>query len=350
MSLFASKSSYSLSAEEQVIAREILNRVKKSKRILLHLHPRPDGDSLGSSLAMKVVLESFGKEVTLIKGDSELPGYLSHLPGFSTIVLKNIFEIDLASFDLFIIQDSGSLTMVSGLGPITFPPTLDTIVIDHHATNDSFGKVNLIAEGYPSVSELLYYVFKEWGVKPFHDMALPLFIGMYTDTGGFKYEKTTSRTFNAVSVLTEVAPDFVKALWVMDNNRSKNELLFEALALSLVQSYEHDHVALSAVSLEDLKHRGIETYASGVSSVANKLKSVVGWEIGAAMVEEEPGVVKVSFRTRDSVKFDVSKVAEALGGGGHKAAAAAVIKAPLSEAVAKVTDAIHMIYFNDGNL
>ena len=117
----------------------ILDEIKKAKKILLHLHPRPDGDSVGSSLAMMQVIEGMGKDVVVIKGDSPLPKYLSSLPGFSKIVEKNFFEVDLSEFDLFISQDSGSFNMISNLGDIKFPETMKVIVIDHHISNTNYG-------------------------------------------------------------------------------------------------------------------------------------------------------------------------------------------------------------------
>lgn len=109
--------------DEKIInlAPVILAEVEKAKKILLHLHPRPDGDSVGSALSMMHVLEGMGKEVTVIKGDSPLPQYLSVLPGFSKIVPQNFFETDLSQFDLFIIQDSSTPGFVSLLGEVVFP-------------------------------------------------------------------------------------------------------------------------------------------------------------------------------------------------------------------------------------
>jgi phosphoesterase RecJ-like protein len=321
----------------------ILDAIKHSKKILLHLHPRPDGDSVGSALGMRQVLLGMDKEVTIIRGDSPFPQYLEHLPGTEAVVPKNIFEIDLASFDLFIIQDSSALGHVSSLGPIVFPPNLKTISIDHHISNENYAHINLVDPGYPSVCELLFDLFQSWKVALSHDAAIPFFVGMYTDTGGFRHAGTTARTFAAAAKLAEIAPDFTKTLFAMDNINTKEKLAYQGLALSSIKTYLRGRVALSAVSFESLEQNHIPA-EDAKSDIANMLKSVAGWDIGISMVEEVAGTVKVSMRTRDADTFDLSRIAVALGGGGHKAAAGVVIRAPLPQAVALVLETVEALY------
>src|SRR4051812_38019854 len=102
----------------------ILAEIKKAKSILLHCHPSPDPDSVGSALAMKFALEGLGKKVTVIKGDSDIPEAFNHFPGALEIMAKNFFEIDLSQFDIFIVQDSASIEMISRRGKIEFLPSL----------------------------------------------------------------------------------------------------------------------------------------------------------------------------------------------------------------------------------
>src|SRR3954463_13074656 len=93
----------------------ILAEIEKASSILLHCHPSPDPDSVGSALAMKFALEQLGKKVTVIRGDSEIPQAFMHFPGAGDIQSKSFGEVDLKNFDLFIIQDSGSPEMISRL-------------------------------------------------------------------------------------------------------------------------------------------------------------------------------------------------------------------------------------------
>jgi phosphoesterase RecJ-like protein len=325
------------------LAPQILEEIKKSQRILLHCHPNPDPDSVGGVLAMMHVLEAMGKEVTVIRGDSEVSVSFGSLPGFEKIVPKNFFEVDLTQFDLFIIQDSGGLEQISRIAPVVFPKNIKTIVIDHHATNNNFAQINLVDPTYPATCQILYDLFMLWGIAITSDIAKCLMLGIYSDTGSFRFSNTLSSTFSAAARLAEIAPDYISVISFMDNSSTPGRVAFQALALSSVTLYCHNHVAISAVSYSVLQEKKI-TKADLFADVANILKSVVGWEIGVKMVEDQPDGVKISLRTRDANKYDVSKIAAALGGGGHKAAAGVYLKSSLDEAVKKVVEAIGSVY------
>lgn len=327
----------------QGLAPQILEVIKKAKNILLHCHPSPDPDSVGGALAMMHVLEAMGKTVTMIRGDSEIPMVFSSLPGFEKLVHKNFFEVDLTQFDLFLIQDSGGLVQISRVAPVVFPTNLKTISIDHHETNDNFSQINLVDSTYPATCQILYDLFTLWNVAITPEIAKCLMLGMYADTGGFKFWKTTSRTLAVAAHLAEIAPDFTSVISMMDNSNTPGVIAFEALALNSVTLHCNDHVAISAISHDSLEQKNIAK-SEMFPDIANILKSVIGWEIGVKIVEDQPGGVKVSFRTRDSEKYDVSKVAVVLGGGGHKSAAATYIKAPLEDVIKKVVETIGSIY------
>lgn len=212
---------------------KIKSVIENSKNVLLHCHPSPDPDSVGSTLAMKFALEQIGKKVTLIKGDSNIPRAFL-FPGIETIVKKNFFEIDLKEFDLFIILDSGSKEMISNKGEIVFPENLNTLVIDHHSSNKGFGKINHIDSSYSSCCELIYQILKYLGINITHDIALNLFMGIYTDTGGFRYGKNGDKTLRVASDLASIAPDYQKTISIMENSNTKESLVFEALAMSSI--------------------------------------------------------------------------------------------------------------------
>ena len=279
----------------------------------------------------------------MIKGDSELPAAFGGLPGFEKVTMKGFSEIDLSKFDLFIVLDSGGLNRISNLSPVVLPLQLKTINIDHHATNDNFAQINLVDTSYPATCQILYDLFKFWKVRITPDVAKCLMLGIYTDTGGFKFLSTTSSTLTMAAHLAEIAPDYTSVISFMDNSNTPGVIAYQGLALSAVTLHCQNKVAISAVSYEALQEKKIDK-EEDFSDIANMLKSVIGWEIGVKMVEDQPGKVKISFRTRDENKYDVSKIAVALGGGGHKAAAGTHLKSSLDEAVQKVVKAIGSIY------
>ncbi len=323
--------------------KEILEQINKSNSVLLHCHPSPDPDSVGSTLAMKFALEQLGKKVTLIKGDTDVPKAFDFL-GVDTIVQKNYFEIDIKEFDTFIILDSGSIEMVSAKDKIVFPESLTTIVIDHHASNVGYGKFNYIDSTYSSTAELVHGVILELGVKIDRNIALNLFMGMYTDTGGFRYGVNGPRTLKLAADLASIVPDYQKTIATMENSNRIESLVFEALALSSIKTYYDGKLALVSVSNEELVKNNISNDDRFTGYISNKIKSVLGVEIAGTIVEVEPGKVKLSFRSKDSVNYDISKLAVKLGGGGHKQAAGASVKANIGEATELVVKTVKEIY------
>ena len=324
-------------------APEILKEIKKASSILLHCHPSPDPDSVGSALATKFALEQLGKKVTVISGDSEITRNFS-FPGIETIVKKNFFEIDLNDFDLFIIQDSGSPEMVSAKAEIVFPDHLMTIVIDHHASNKGYAKLNCIDSSYPATGQLLFDLYNEMGIKLNHDIAINLITGILTDTASFRHGDNIVETLRVVYELAKFAPDFPKVINVMENSNRKESLVFEGLALSSFKTFFNGKFAIASVSHEEILKNGFTEDDMFTGSIVNKIKSIIGVEFSAILVEKEKGLVKISVRSRDANKFDVSKLAVTLGGGGHRAAAGIKLSMTLPEAIEKLVNTAKEIY------
>jgi len=326
------------------MTNEILKIIKKSKSVLLHCHPYADPDSIGSVLAMTMTLKKMGIKVTPIMGDSEYPKNLMSLPQHDLIVPKNFKQIDLSDFDLFIILDSSTPNQITQLTEVVFPKSLKTVVIDHHVTNQKYGDINYVIGNCSSTCEVLYGLFKEWKVEIDKDMALCLFIGIYADTGGFKYQLTTADTLLAASELARINNGFPAVIFEMENNKNAQEVEFTGLALSSLKKYFSGKVVMAAVPFSKIEELGISKDNTQVG-IANMLRSVVGWDIGINLVEIEPNVVTVNLRTRDSEKYDVSLVAKAVGkGGGHKAAAGTTINEPFEEAVQLLLETISITF------
>lgn len=316
-------------------AIEIKDTINKSQNILLHCHPHPDPDSIGSVLAMKKHLESLGKDVTAIIGDSDYPTNMTeNFPIEREFEKKNFFDLNLEEFDLFIILDSSSLNQVSQINKVLIPKHLKTIVIDHHNTNDKFGDINLVDENAVSTTQILYELFKKWDVNVDEELALYLFIGLYADSGGFKYPKTSPRTFQVATELTTIYPHYHKAVFDLENNKKEVEIEMMGLALSNIKKYFNDKVALSIIPYEIIREKNISKDDATEGLIPNILRSVSGWDIVASLVEVEKDITKVSLRTRDEGKYDVSKIAKSIGidGGGHPGAAGTTIMKNIKDA------------------
>jgi phosphoesterase RecJ-like protein len=312
------------------LAPIIFEEVQKANNILLHCHPSPDPDSVGSSLSWMHYLKSLGKNVTVIIGDSEPGNNLKVLPGFDQIQMKNYFEINPEEFDLFIINDAADITRVSTKGIISFPKSMKTIVIDHHPSNPGFADINLIEAEYVSAGQIVYELYKLWDVEITPDIASNLLLAIYTDSGGLKYAPTDHKTIQAFSELTAILPDYHKLIFKYENSRERDELKFRGIILSSIEEYFDKKVALAAISEDRLMQNKIQK--KNAVGMSNILISVPDWKIGITMIEKEKNTVNVSMRSADPEQYDLSLFTQSIGGGGHKAAAGALIRMPLQEA------------------
>jgi phosphoesterase RecJ-like protein len=330
----------------KILAPKIWEKIQKCQKALMHLPPSPDGDAVGAVLAMMHLLKGIDKEVTVIGGDSSLPQLFGCLPGFDQIISKNYFQVDPKEFDLFLLLDTSSLNQVSKIAEVIFPEELDTVVIDHHDTTSSdFGKINLVEASASSTCEILYELMKEWPIKITPQMAICLFAGIYIDTGGFKYSKTGPGTFITASKLVKIYPGFSEEIFKIENSNQPQKLQFIGLALSSIEKYFLGKVAIAVVPFEELKKRGIEKRHTEKMEISNMIKSVVGWETGVSFIEVEPGVVNLSLRTRDPLRFNVGRITLATGfGGGHASAAGATLKMPFTKAKKFLLETIKKVY------
>lgn len=322
----------------------ILAEIQKAKSVLLHCHPSPDPDSVGSALAMKFALEQMGKKVTVIKGDSEIPQAFMHFTGANDIVQKNFFEVDLKEIDLFIIVDSASPEQISRFKPMNFPLPIRTVAIDHHRTNVSFADVNLIEPDYPATGQILFELLTLMNVELTKDIASNLFIALYTDSGGLKYESTTPKTFAIGSKLAEIVPDFSSLISQMENSRLPEEIRMQGLALSSIETFLNGKLALSLVSADMIKERNLPVKYAHAGEISPILNSVSEWEISGVLIAIDDKRVKVSFRTHGPNNYDVSKLAAAFGGGGHRCAAGATLNMSLEEARDSVVSKAKELY------
>lgn len=327
-------------------AKKIWKTIDRSKKILLHLHPGPDGDSIGSSLAFYHVLKNRGKDVVVIQGDNDLPANLSTIPGADKILPQNIFQTDLTQFDLFIINDSSSHRQITRLGEIKFPKSLKTIVIDHHPTNEKFADINLVIPKSPATAQVLYNLFQVNKIKITPKIAACLYIGIYTDTGGFKYSNVNYKTLEIIAKLAKLYPKFTSLIFDIENTDTPKRLELISILLGSIENYFSNHIAIASISNKEIKTNNFNSNSLNASSeVSNMMISVVGWDISITLIEINPNVVKLSLRTRDSKTYDLSKIATATkAGGGHRAAAGATINQSLPEAQKTILAIIKKLY------
>ncbi|MBI2066229.1 bifunctional oligoribonuclease/PAP phosphatase NrnA [Candidatus Woesebacteria bacterium] len=321
------------------LSKKILEEIKKANKILVNCHRSPDADSAGSALALYEVLASFAKDVKVICPD-KLPEDLKFLP-FSEKVEKIDFEkFDFTPYDLFIVLDSRNAAMVTKKRDMPLPKN-KKIVIDHHKTNESFAEINLVDDEISSTAELLYDIFEDWGTGVTKSVAQNLLTGIIADTGVFAYSKVSARTLQIALFLMEKGADKNEIILNIFRSYPFNKVKFWGEILKRMEWDEEHHFVWSAVPYEVYKN--FDNPASAKASAASLFAPVIkGTNFGMIMVEEEKGILSISLRGRTD--FDVSKIAEKLGGGGHLSAAGAKLyEKDFDAAVLKVLETARKI-------
>jgi len=296
-------------------AKTIYNEISKANNILLITHQNPDGDALGSISALGYWLDGINKPYAnfcLTEASPKLNS-LPHLMPVSTD--HKIWE---QKHDLIIVLDSGDLNY-AGVAEYMNKVTHDPVVIniDHHVSNNRFGQHNLVIDTASSTTEILYHFFKYNNITINKNIAASLLTGLITDTENFSNPGTTINSLKIASELIHRGANFnlVKTWFIRD--KSISTLKLWGSALSRLTKHEDLDIIYTYITREDFeKHQVSDMESEGVANYLNNLN-----EGKAALILKEmsDGKIKGSFRTtHDDV--DVSQMAQALGGGGHKKA------------------------------
>lgn len=294
----------------------IRERINSSGRILVVSHIRPDGDAVGSLLALGLALKATGKSVQMVIGDG-VPLSFRHLEGSGSVRTQPE-----GNFDLIIVVDCSDLHR-SGAALIDYG--IPDINIDHHATNQKFARINLINTKAVSTTEILYDHLEEWGLSLTRDVADALLTGLITDTIGFRTANITPKALRLAAVLMEAGSDISLLYHKAILNRSYEAIRFWGTGLSMLERQ-------GSVIWTTLTQAGREAAGYGGrddADLINLLSAIDGVEISIIFVEQPNGNIKVSWRSQPGI--DVSQVAVSFGGGGHPVAAGAEITGELEQ-------------------
>ncbi len=311
---------------------EILEQIKKANKILVNCHRSPDSDSVGSALALSKIVEAMGKDV-LVVCPNDIPEDLRFLSGAEKIKRIDYANYDFSKYDLFLAIDSSDYSMVSG-SKDSKRPSIPFVVMDHHISNDGFGDINLVDVNVTSTSELLFKIFTDWGVTINKDVANCLLTGIIGDTGCFQYQNVGKATFETASSLMELGANKDEIIQNIYRNISFSEVKVWGKIIEIMQIDLQHRFVWSAIPITVYgQFAGIE---SAKEDAANLFFPIVkDTDFGIIMEEREDGALSVSLRSRSG--FDVAKIANEFGGGGHKAAAGARIEGlSFDDAVEKV--------------
>ena len=300
--------------------RNILRTVKAAKNILIPLHLRPDGDSIGSALACYHFFRSLDKKATVVSADP-VPEFLLFLPGAKRVKVVDAHDLSLEKFDLIFLTDTGGPDRFSHAGKIEIPSQSILVNIDHHKSNRGYGDLNYVVAGAAATAEILYDLFRFWKVRITPEIADCLLTGIYTDTGGFLYSSTTADSFAKAADLIKKGgnrnqiAEYSFRSWSPKAIQLWSQILVSAKIRKGLAYSQLSHPALRKANASPGELSGIRAFA-----VNNLLLAIRGIRVAALFAEEKPRQIRVTLRSIGSA--DVVKVAERFGGGGHLNSAA----------------------------
>ncbi len=313
---------------ETVPLVEFLKETKGS--ILILTHENPDGDALGSAMALYLFLKKKGKDVTVGCKD-RIPHFLDFIPHSEEVVSLP----DGRFYDIGIIVDSAGFYRAG-----TEVKVAKRIRIDHHVGGEFYGRYDYIDPKAPATASLIYELISAWDESEIDkDIATCIYAGLATDTGFFRYSNTNEYTFELAKKLVHwgADPNYVYRMFAERESLGKMKLISKVL--ETLTLYEDGLVA--GITIFDRFFKETGTEYSDSEGLVNYPRSLEGVEVAFALIEKpDEGIWKVSLRSK--VNVDVSKIAERLGGGGHKYASGAKIEASsYQEALDKLLSEIH---------
>ena len=312
---------------------ELKSAIENANNIIVFSHVSPDGDTLGSNLAISLVIEKcFNKKVDSVYV-GHLPNVYSYLPGYDRF--RDVQEIDRSKqYDLAIAVDVASKDrMVSG--SLIFDNAKLKVNIDHHKTNIGYGNINIIDGNAACVGIILYNMFKYWGLELTLDVARCIYTSLLTDTGGFKYESTTPEVFELAADLVRLGVSPTTEFRSCYETKPQSMVQFQAYVVSNTVFYNSGKIAVSKITRSDMsKFNASDEYTEGIVEILRTSKNV---EIAAILKETKEGYAKVSLRSKT---VDVTPIVMDFGGGGHTFAAGCTIKKPIAIAVDKLLNRI----------
>jgi len=295
-----------------LIGEAAVELIKESRNIAILSHIMPDGDNIGSCLALYNALVKLGKNVVVVL-DDDVPEVYRFLKNSDQIV-KPECSYDL---DLVVTLDCGDTGRFGKSAK--YLESNKIINIDHHISNTNFGHYNIVDTNASATAELVYELIKKLEITLDKDICECIYTGIVTDTGQFQYSNTTSATHRIVAELISngVEPAKVYKDIYQNNSLSKIKLLGEAL--SSIELHYNNKIASIILRKELFEKVGAKDEDS--DGIINYARDIKGVEVALLFREIEDGKIKIGFRSKDFI--NVNEIAQKFGGGGHKRAAGA---------------------------
>jgi phosphoesterase RecJ-like protein len=311
------------------LQKKIKDRIQAAHRVLVTSHVRPDGDAIGSSLALALALQDAGKQVQVVLSDGLSANFMS-LPGADMVISKADGE-----FDLIVSVDCSDLQRVGDALNGYRPPD---IIIDHHVTTEAFGILNLVEPKAVATASVLMRHMRAWGLVITPPIAANLMTGLITDTLGFRTSNTTPESLRQAADLLELGVDMNMLYYRSLVRRTFVEAKYWGAGLSSLE--RSDGILWATLTLADRKASGYT--GKDDADLINIVSSIDDAEIAIMFVEQNAETTKVSWRGLKP-HVDVSQIALQFDGGGHMAASGAELSGSLAEVRERVLETTRKI-------
>ncbi|MEW6487092.1 MAG: bifunctional oligoribonuclease/PAP phosphatase NrnA [Thermodesulfobacteriota bacterium] len=301
---------------------EVRHALLSGSRFLIVSHHNPDGDAIGSSLALAAGLGALGKHCDLLNADG-VPANLSWLPLAERVhLMPDPGEI----YDRVVLLDCGSPDR-TGFGDEVFGHGRLVVNIDHHPGNGHFGAANLVDPEACATTELVYDVLQALPAPIGYGAATAIYTGILTDTGCFRFSNTNARAFEIASHMVAKGVDAAAVSQLVFDQQPVARLRLLSRVLETLTLSPRDKAACVVATRSMMRetHTGVED----VEGFVNYPRSICGVEVGLLFREEAPGRYRLALRSKGRV--DVSVIARELGGGGHRNASGATVEGSLDE-------------------
>ena len=299
------------------ISGAIKERLEKAKNIIIVSHVRPDGDAIGSLLGLGLALQNAGKSVQMVLVDG-VPASFKHLEGSELIISAPDGE-----HDTFITVDSADFKRTGKIFENFGQPDIN---IDHHKTNEKFGKLNLIEAEEVATAAILTNHLREWGYEITRPIADALLTGIITDTLGFRTSNTTPESLRQCATLMETGADMPDLYMKSLVKKTFPAARYWGAGLSSME--QKNGIVWGTLTVEDRKKAGYG--GNDDADLINMISAIDGNKVGMIFVEQSDNHVKISWRALEP-GIDVSPIAKHFKGGGHAAAAGADIPGALHD-------------------
>jgi len=307
--------------------KEAADKIKQAKTVIIFHHVAPDGDGLGSSLALREMLLQFpniSKIDAVISG--KVPDIYKFLPDVDKLIKLDDKSLH-RSYDLAIALDCACKDRLGDAVEL-FNNARNTINIDHHISDEGFADVDVIDPDAAATGEVLYSLIEPLGAKLNDKIATSLYTAILTDTGGFKFKNTTPKTFKICSELVAAGADPVKIYSNCYESKPMAMVRLHAKAISEAVFLENNEIVYTKITrklLNDLN--ATDDHIDGITETLRQVDTI---KIALVFKETTRGTTKVSFRSNG---MDVCEIASFFGGGGHQLAAGCLLEKKIDEAV-----------------